>query len=115
MIRSATPRERIAWVALVVLLCSLVASVRLRPIVRPRAAIHSTCVAAGRDSARVARLASDTIATLRARAQQVRSFTPRSTGVEVRTEDSDSLSSHDGGLAAFDCAGRLTFLWLDGG
>ena len=104
-----------AWAAFVVLLCSLVASIRTRPAVRRAVAARSACVAAGHDSSRVVRLASDTIATLRARTQQVRSFTRRAAGVEVRTEDADSLSSHDGGLAAFDCSGRLTFLWLDGG
>jgi hypothetical protein len=45
----------------------------------------------------------------------VRTFTIDVRGVEIRTEDNDSLSTNDGGLAAFDCAGRLTFLWLDGG
>lgn len=60
-------------------------------------------------------MAVDTIATLRARSQRVRTFTIDARGVEIRTEDRDALSGHDGGLAAFDCAGRLTFLWLDGG
>jgi hypothetical protein len=39
----------------------------------------------------------------------------RAAGVEVRTEYSDSLSLHDGGLAAFDRSGRLTLLWLEVG
>lgn len=60
-------------------------------------------------------MATDTIATLRARTQRVRSFTLNARGLEIRTEDNDSLAGHDGGLAAFDCTGRLTFLWLDGG
>ncbi len=67
------------------------------------------------DSVHVARMALDTIATLRGRSQQVRSFFVNAHGVEIRTEDNDGLSIHDGGLAAFDCAGRFTFLWLDGG
>ena len=45
----------------------------------------------------------------------MRSFFVNAHGVEIRTEDNDGLSIHDGGLAAFDCAGRFTFLWLDGG
>jgi hypothetical protein len=73
------------------------------------------CSEGSRDSVRVARLATDTIASLRARTQRVERIAWTPTGVEVRTEDVDPRSVHDGGLAAFDCAGRLTFLWLDGG
>lgn len=83
--------------------------------VRSRAVSRVACTLAPGDSNRVTRMAVDTIATLRARRQRVRTFTVDVRGVEIRTEDDDSLSTHDGGLAAFDCAGRLTFLWLDGG
>jgi len=73
------------------------------------------CAAADRDSARLALVAVDTITGLRARHQRVRRFTRTPDGIEVRTEDDDPLAAHDGGLAAFDCSGHLTFLWLDGG
>jgi hypothetical protein len=73
------------------------------------------CLATERDSARLASIAIDTIGDLRARRQRVRRYSRTQEGIEVRTEDDDPLSPHDGGLAAFDCAGGLTFLWLDGG
>jgi hypothetical protein len=109
----AALRRRLAWAAFVVLLCCVLASLRMHR--RAAAAIPSRCAAAERDSLRVARMAVDTIAGLRARRQHVRRFSRTPDGIEVRTEDDDVLSPHDGGLAAFDCAGRLTFLWLDGG
>lgn len=113
--RRARLRRRLAWAALVVLLCSVVASLRVRHRARPLPLAKAACVAAEHDSLRLVRLATDTIGDLRARSQRVRRYSWTRNGVEVRTEDNDSLSAHDGGLAAFDCAGRLTFLWLDGG
>jgi hypothetical protein len=113
--RRSSLRRRLAWTALVVLLCSVVASIRMR---RHRAAPVvpvASCSGIARDSVRLARTATDTIATLRARTQRVNRFTWTPDGVEIRTEDVDSLAAHDGGLAAYDCTGRLTFLWLDGG
>jgi hypothetical protein len=115
MVKRARLRRRLAWAAFVVLLCSVVASLRMR---RHAGAVHAApaaCAAAERDSVRLARVATDTIGDLRARNQRVKRFSRTPDGIEVRTEDDDSLSVHDGGLAAFDCAGRLTFLWLDGG
>lgn len=107
-------RRRLAWASLVVLLCSVVASLRMHR--RSAAtAVPTACRAARRDSVRDARIATDTIGVLRARRQHVRRFSSTPGGIEVRTEDDDTLSAHDGGLAAFDCAGRLTLLWLDGG
>lgn len=70
---------------------------------------------APRDSALMAAVARDTIARLRGRPQYLRRLERTPTGVEVRTEDPDSLSIHDGGLVSFDCAGRVTAVWLDGG
>ena len=116
MIERATLRRRLAWAAFVVLLCSAVASVRMRHHGAAGAdAPTAACAAADRDSARLAVFATDTIATLRARRQHVQRFTRTADGIEVRTEDIDPLAAHDGGLAAFDCSGHLTFLWLDGG
>jgi len=109
-----TTRRRLAWAAFVVLSCSLVASLRIRHNAGSAVATPQSC-AARRDSSRLARIATDTIAALRARGQRVKTYSWSLAGLEVRTEDDDPLSAHDGGLAAFDCAGRLTFLWLDGG
>lgn len=114
MSRRAALRRRLGWVALVVLACSVVASLRMHRRAAA-AAVASACRVAEQDSVRAARTATDTIATLRGHRQHVRRYSGMSNGVEVRTEDDDALSQHDGGLAAFDCSGRLTFLWLDGG
>ena len=115
MTERASLRRRLAWAAFVILLCSLVASLRMRHRATTVSAAPQACIAAERDSALLARIATDTIGDLRARNQRVRRYSWTSNGLEVRTEDDDPLSAHDGGLAAFDCAGRLTFLWLDGG
>jgi hypothetical protein len=115
VIRRSTLRRRLAWVALVVLLCSIVASLRMRFHHASSVVPVVGCTDVDRDSVRLVRLATDTIATLRGRTQRVKRVTWTPDGLEIRTEDSDRLAAHDGGLAAFDCAGRLTFLWLDGG
>lgn len=115
MFRRATLRRRLAWAAFVILLCSVVASLCMHRRTSRVAAAPPACLAAARDSVRLARIASDTIGDLRARSQRVRRFSWTQDGIEVRTEDDDPLSPHDGGLVAFDCAGGLTFLWLDGG
>lgn len=116
MTHRATIRRHLAWTALVVLACSVVASLRMHPrTAGAPAAAATSCLLSKRDSIRIARIAADTIGDLRARGQRVKRFSRTPGGVEVRTEDDDTLSVHDGGLAAFDCAGRLTFLWLDGG
>lgn len=113
--RGATLRRRLAWVALVVLLGSVGASLRIRHRNPAPASSGAACVPAGRDSVELARIATDTIGRLRARPQRVSRFAASPDGVEVRTEDDDPLAAHDGGMAAFDCAGRLGLLWLDGG
>ena len=110
-------RRAVARVAVGVLLCCAIASVRAcdspsRWSLRGR---RSGCVAARRDSVRTMHAARDTIARLRARAQHVTRFAPVRSGVDVRTEDVDTLALHDGGLVGFDCTGRVTMVWLDGG
>lgn len=115
MVRRARLRRRLAWAAFVVLSCSVAASLRMRHRSAVAHLATADCAAAERDSVHLARIATDTIGDLRARSQRVKRYSWTSDGLEVRTEDNDSLSAHDGGLAAFDCAGRLTFLWLDGG
>jgi len=115
MLKRAALRRRLAWVAFVVLVCSVIASVRVRHRTSTLRRVPGSCTAAEADSVLLVRVATDTIGDLRARGQRVKSYSWTSDGLEVRTEDSDPLSAHDGGLAAFDCTGRLTFLWLDGG
>jgi hypothetical protein len=105
----------LAWASFVVLLCSVLASLRMHRREALAVTPPSACAATDHDSLRLARVAIDTIAHLRARPQHVRRYSRTPDGIEVRTEDDDSLAEHDGGLAAFDCTGRLTFLWLDGG
>jgi hypothetical protein len=115
MIKRSALRRRLAWAALVVLFGSVMAILRLQQRIAAPVTPTAGCRAGAPDSMRLARLATDTIATLRVRTQRVQRISWTPTGVEVRTEDTDPWSVHDGGLAAFDCAGRLTFLWLDGG
>jgi hypothetical protein len=115
VIQRVALRRRLAWASFVVLLCSVVASLRLHRRDAVADAVPAVCIAAQPDSVRLARIAADTIGALRARRQHVRRYSRTPDGIEVRTEDDDTLSAHDGGLATFDCAGRLTFLWLDGG
>jgi hypothetical protein len=59
--------------------------------------------------------ARDTLAALRGRAQRVAWLRETADGVEVRTEDADSLSFHDGGVVTFDCRAHISLVWLDGG
>jgi hypothetical protein len=117
VIQRGALRRWLAWASLVVLLCSVVASLHMqrRTALAAAAAEPTSCRAARLDSVRLARLAVDTITELRAHPQHVRRFSRTPNGIEVRTEDDDALAAHDGGLAAFDCTARLTFLWLDGG
>lgn len=114
MIGRSLLRRRLAWAALVVLVSSVVAILQVRHGAASVAGAAG-CSGGGRDSVRLARIATDTVSALRARTQRVQRIAWTPAGVEVRTEDADPISTHDGGLAAFDCAGRLTFLWLDGG
>lgn len=117
MIERSSTRRRLAWAAFAALVCSAVAGFfRMHLDHRsPAPTTMAQCAAADRDSAQLAIFATDTIAAIRARRQRVQRFTRTADGIEVRTEDNDPLAAHDGGLAAFDCSGRLTFLWLDGG
>jgi hypothetical protein len=118
----AAIRRMLGRVAVIVLLSSMVASVRAcgpsahaPPSVAHASIAKATCAAASRDSAQTVRTARDTIARLRGHSQRVTSMTLRRASVELRTEDRDPLSAHDGGLVTVDCEGRVTFVWLDGG
>lgn len=68
------------------------------------------------DTLAIASAARDTIARLKGRAQRVSEITPvPAGGIAVRTEDADSTAFHNGGAVSFDCARRVTSVWLDGG
>ena len=110
-------RRAMGRVSVGVLLCCGIASVRAcdspsRVSLRSR---RSGCVASRRDRVRAMHAARDTVARLRARAQHVTGVASVPGGVDVRTEDVDSLALHDGGLVSVDCVGRVTMVWLDGG
>jgi len=67
------------------------------------------------DTVALAAAARDTVARLKGRAQRVREITPLPGGAAFRTEDADSTAFHNGGAVSFDCARRVTSVWLDGG
>jgi hypothetical protein len=110
-------RPLLARIALVVLLLCAIVSVRAcGPAARARIPRGGrSCAPSRGERARAVAAARDTIARLRARAQRLSRFSRLRGGFEVRTEDRDSLSLHDGGLVGFDCTGRMTMIWLDGG
>jgi hypothetical protein len=117
MVDRAAIRRMLGRVAVIVLLSSMVASVKAcGPSAHaPASVAHGSCAAATRDSAQTVRTARDTIARLRGHSQRVTRMAVRRASVELRTEDRDPLSAHDGGLVTVDCEGRVTFVWLDGG
>lgn len=82
-----------------------------------RQGLRSTpaCTRATRDTVGLARIAEDTIRRLRGTPQRVSRVRMRPWGVRVRTEDASATAMHDGGLVVFDCAGRVSHVWLDGG
>jgi hypothetical protein len=73
------------------------------------------CTRSARDTTGLARLAEDTIHRLRGTPQHVTRVRVRPWGVRVRTEDASTTALHDGGLVVFDCSGRVSHVWLDGG
>jgi hypothetical protein len=85
-----------------------------RPKPASREAI-TACRFARTDTLAISGAARDTIARLKGEAQQVTEITPVSGGIAVRTEDADSTAFHNGGAVSFDCAKRVTSVWLDGG
>jgi hypothetical protein len=98
---------RIAFAVALVASCE-----RPAPASRARAA---ACSYARGDTLALAATARDTVARLKGRPQQVTEITPLPGGVAFRTEDTDSSAFHNGGAVSFDCAKRVTTVWLDGG
>jgi hypothetical protein len=73
------------------------------------------CSYARVDTVALAASARDTVARLKGRAQRVTEITRLVEGIAFRTEDVDSTAFHNGGAVSFDCAKRVTAVWLDGG
>ena len=67
------------------------------------------------DTLALAAAARDTVGRMKSRAQRISEITPVAGGIAFRTEDADSNAFHNGGAVSFDCAKRLTSVWLDGG
>lgn len=82
---------------------------------RVPAARTARCEYSRADTLALARAARDTIARLKGRPQQVTEITSPGGGIAFRTEDTDSSAFHNGGAVSFDCAKRVTEVWLDGG
>jgi len=98
------------------LLCTslvLVASCE-RPAAQSRGA-SAACRFERVDTLAIAGAARDTIAQLKGHAQRVTEISAVAGGISFRTEDADSTAFHNGGAVSFDCAKRVTSVWLDGG
>ena len=85
-----------------------------RPAPEPRARA-AACPYTRADTISLGAAARDTVARLKERAQRIEEITPVPGGIAFRTEDADSSAFHNGGAVSFDCAKRVTSVWLDGG
>lgn len=81
----------------------------------PNAQADSSCSFTAADSAALAAAARDTLGKLKAHPQRVTEISSLYSGIAFRTEDVDSTALHNGGSVGFDCAKRVTMVWLDGG
>jgi hypothetical protein len=106
-------RQLVNWRVALAVLCIIGVSVL--------ASYHSAlqpatmCARVPGDSARLVRLAQDTIASLRGIPQGVIRVRLGIGGYRVTTEDPRRDDQHDGGVVIFDCKGRISTVWLDGG
>jgi hypothetical protein len=100
---------RVALAALCIIGVSVLASSHsaLQPM--------TMCARVPGDSARLVHLAEDTIASLRGIPQGVIRVRLGIGGYRVTTEDPHHDDVHDGGVVIFDCTGRISTIWLDGG
>ena len=98
------------------LMCASVAFVASceRPAPAP-ASRATSCAYTRDDTLALAAAARDTVARLKNRVQRIDEITPVGGGIAFRTEDADSNAFHNGGAVSFDCAKRVTSVWLDGG
>ena len=85
-----------------------------QPSAKP-ASRAASCSYARDDTLALAATARDTVRRLKGKAQRVSEILPVSGGISFRTEDADSNAFHNGGAVSFDCARRVTSVWLDGG
>ena len=83
--------------------------------VAPQPSRSMSCRRLLADSSAMAARAADTVGRLRGAPQHATRGARDATGYSVRTEDTSRAAIHDGGLVQFDCAGHVTFVWLDGG
>ncbi|HEX4683807.1 MAG TPA: hypothetical protein VH277_13905 [Gemmatimonadaceae bacterium] len=67
------------------------------------------------DTARLERVATDTIARLRNAPQRVEQVVQSPQRLVVWTDDTNPQAYKDGGRVAFSCDGRISLVWLDGG
>lgn len=82
----------------------------------PRPASRAaSCSYSREDTLALAAAARDTVGRLKSRAQRVSEIVPVGGGISFRLEDADSNAFHNGGAVSFDCARRVTSVWLDGG
>ena len=106
-------RKLVNWRVALVTLCIIGLSVL--------ASYHSAlqpatvCARVPGDSAGLVRIAQDTIANLRGIPQGVVRVRLGIGGYRVTTEDTHHDDVHDGGVVIFDCKGRISSVWLDGG
>ena len=82
---------------------------------KPTASASAACALSRSDTLEMATAARDTIARLKGQPQVVKVIGAIRDGVSVRTEDADSTAFHNGGAVSFDCAKRVTAVWLDAG
>lgn len=108
-------RRRIGWLAAFSgsAACVLALAGCERPA--PNARAVAGCPFTATDSGALATVARDTVGKLKAHPQRVTEITTVRAGIAYRTEDADSTALHNGGAVAFDCAKRVTMVWLDGG
>src|SRR4051812_26176940 len=103
-------RFRVSAVAAVPLLVGCTRSAS-----RPTHARAAACGDQSIDTVALERDATDTVGHLRRAPQRVGQIVQSPQRFVVWTEDANPQAYKDGGRVAFDCAGRIRLVWLDGG
>jgi hypothetical protein len=110
VVRRAATRILGGWTFLTALSCG-----DTRAAAVSEDSVRATHCAVAPDTEKLSSVARDTISRLRARTQRTSHIVQLPTGTDVRTEDTDPTSLHDGGIVGFNCTGKITLVWLDGG
>ena len=113
-IRRDTHAWRVVLLTVVLLAIGGVVATALHAVA-PEPSGRASCRRLLADSNAMVARAEDTIGRIRGVPQRITASARDLTGYRVRTEDSRRGALHDGGLVHFDCAGRMAFVWLDGG